>query len=154
MPPRLFAAVSLVALAACTTVANEDAPDAIPALSEPVFRCKVEPILVRNCSYSACHGLRGAPLRLFSPGKLRRDPAPTLDDRIKTMTEAEHHDNFLSAAGFSYGGVLPDDNLLVRKPLPVNAGGYGHTGGAIYAGLDDPSVTVLKQWLAGQGSCP
>ncbi|MCE9573250.1 MAG: hypothetical protein K8W52_08845 [Deltaproteobacteria bacterium] len=154
MPPRLIAAVALAALGACATVANEDAPDAVATLSEPVFRCKVEPILVRDCSYTGCHGIRSAALRVFSPGKLRRDPAPTLDDRIKTMTDAEHHDNYLSAAGFTFGGVAPDDNWLVRKPLPVNAGGYGHKGGAIFSGTDDPRVVAIKGWLAGTGSCP
>jgi hypothetical protein len=146
--------LAIVALApACTTVANEPAPDAIAALSEPGFRCTVEPILARDCSYTGCHGNAGFALRVYSAGKLRAGAMDTLDARIAPLTEAEHHGNFLSASAFSYGDVAPDDDWLIRKGLPTEDGGYEHHGGAIFTGPDDARVVAIRAWLAGGNGC-
>ncbi|HEY4243220.1 MAG TPA: hypothetical protein VGM88_25585 [Kofleriaceae bacterium] len=145
-------AVLVVALAGCSTVANAPAPDPTAALSEPVFHCRVEPILVKQCSYVACHGNAGAALRVYSPGKLRATPAATLDDQIAPLTADEDHANFLSAAAFS-ADTSPADNWLIRKPLAASAGGYEHVGGAIWDTGNADSKTI-SDWLAGTGSCP
>src|SRR5215471_4834612 len=110
-------------LVACSAVGNQPAPDPAAGLSETVFRCKVEPILARQCSYNACHGNPGSALRVYTPGKLRAAPAATIDDAIAPLTEAEQHANFESAAGFSFN-TPADDNLLLRKPLPATSGGF------------------------------
>ena len=146
-------AIVLFALAACTDVENAPAPDPAKALDETVFKCNVEPILVRECSYNGCHGQAQAALRVYSPGKLRATPPQKLDDAIVALTDAEHHANFLSAAGFAFGGVLPDDNFLVRKPLPSSDGGFAHFGGAIYNGTHDPNYVAIHDWLSGTGAC-
>src|SRR6187549_2004371 len=92
-----------VVLCACSAVENEPLPSPAAALSEPVFRCNVEPVLVRQCSYSACHGIANAALRVYSPGKLRATAPADIDAAIAPLSETEHHANFESAAAFSFG---------------------------------------------------
>ncbi len=151
----LFLAVLTgLSAAGCTAVENQPAPGAITELDEASFRCAVEPTLIRDCSYSACHGNAGFPLRVYSIGKLRAGDTSTLEARTAPLTDAEHHANYLSARAFDYGDVAPADNLVLRKVLPVNDGGYEHKGGAIFSGLDDKRATDLIQWLSGQtASC-
>ena len=141
-------------LAACTTVANEPATDPSTKLDETVFRCLVEPVLVRQCSYPACHGNAGTPLRIYSPGKLRITRPKSIDDSIAPLTDAEHHANFASAAGFSFGVIDPLDNLLLRKTTPPAEGGFSHLGGVIFPGTGDPQYHAIFDWLRGQGACP
>jgi hypothetical protein len=138
---------------ACTDVENAGTSDPASTLSEPVFRCNVEPVLVRECSYNGCHGQADHPLRVYSPGKLRAKAPANIDDAVAPLTDAEHHANFLSAAGFTFGGVSPDDNFLVRKPLPSSDGGYEHVGGAIFSGVQDARYVAIHDWLAGKGAC-
>jgi hypothetical protein len=134
-------------------VADAPAPDAIPDLREDVFRCNVEPELARDCSYLGCHGKDDMPMRVYASGKLRATPPATLDDRITPLTEAEHHANFLAAQAFGFGGVGPDDNWILRKTMPADAGGYEHEGGAIFTGWDDARAVAIHDWLAGSGQC-
>lgn len=147
--------VALVCVAfvgGCTAVDNAPQPDPASKLSEVVFRCKVEPILARQCSYNACHGNPGSALRVYSPGKLRATQPATIDDAIAALSEAEHHANFESASGFSFG-TPADDNLLLRKPLPATSGGFAHKGGAIYVDANDSQYVAIRAWLTGQGAC-
>src|SRR5271154_5093147 len=83
----------VLALASCNTVTNSPAPDPTMAVDETVFRCNVQPILVRQCSYNACHGNAGSPFRVYSPGKLRASPPATIDDAIAVLTDDEQHAN-------------------------------------------------------------
>jgi hypothetical protein len=142
LAPLIFWVVS-----GCTDVVSQ--PAAVPSLDETKFHCHVEPLLIRDCSYLACHGNAGFPLRIYSVGKLRAGDASTLEARTAPLTDAERHANFLSAAAFAFGGVAPDDNLLLRKPMPTEAGGYEHLGGATFTGPDDTRAAALRSWLAG-----
>lgn len=147
-------ACAACACAACADVTNAPGTDPSTTLDETAFLCNVQPILVRQCSYNACHGIAGAALRIYSPGKLRATQAATLDDLIAPLTTAEQHANFLSAAGFAASGVAPADNFLLRKPLPSSYGGYEHTGGAIYAGgTSDAQYVAIHAWLSGSSTC-
>ncbi len=141
-----------VLAAGCSTVENGPAADPAKALDETVFRCNVEPILARQCSYSACHGNAGSALRVYTPGKLRATPAADIDAMIAPLTDAEHHANFLSAAGFAFGGDV-DHNFLLRKPLASAEGGYEHKGGVIFPTQNDPQYQAIAAWLLGQGRC-
>src|SRR3954463_6354724 len=155
---RLSAAVRasapLLLVAACTTVENGSAPSPDKSLDEAVFKCSVEPVLVRQCSYTARHGIAGAALRIYSPGKLRAAPPADIDAAIAPLTAAEHHANFLSASGFKFGTADVLDNLLLRKPLAPSQGGYGHEGGAIFADSSDKEWLAIQAWLSGTGKCP
>ncbi|HUJ59182.1 MAG TPA: hypothetical protein VLX92_11840 [Kofleriaceae bacterium] len=143
--------------AACAGPQNAPEPDPAQALDESVFRCNVEPILVKQCSYNACHGIAGGEtaLRVYSPGKLRATQAMTIDDLIAPLTDAEQHANFESASGFNFGITDVQDNWLLRKPLPSAEGGYEHHGGAIWmGGTNDPQYVAIRAWLTGMGVCP
>ena len=142
----------VLVLAACTTVTNGPAPDPSTAVDETVFRCNVQPILVRQCSYNACHGNAGSPFRVYSPGKLRASPPANIDDAIAVLTDAEQHGNFTSAAGFLFDASV-DDDWLLRKPLPAALGGYEHKGGAIFSGTGDAQYVAIHDWLSGSGVC-
>lgn len=150
--PAVLAA--MMSVPACTTVENQPAPDAIAALDEASFRCTVEPILARDCSFLACHGIAGAPLRVYTVGKLRAGPDDGLDARQVPLTEDERRANFRSAVAFTFGIERADDSLLLRKALPPDAGGFGHRGGVIFAGPDDPRAVAIRAWLEGGTGCP
>jgi hypothetical protein len=152
--------IALVALsAACSPITNDTVADPAAMLDENVFKCSVQPILAKYCSYNACHGIAGttgagAALRVYTPGKLRSPPAADFNALVAPLTADEQHANFESAAGFSWNLRSVDDNFLLRKPLPSSAGGYEHQGGPIWSGTDDPNYIAIHQWLAGQGKCP
>jgi hypothetical protein len=152
----MFRAVIALAIcvAGCAVESNSPAPDPSSTLDETVFRCAVEPILARQCSYSGCHGIAGTALRVYTPGKLRAQPAATIDDLIAPLTTEEEHANFTSASGFAFGVTSTDDNFLLRKPLPAADGGFEHKGGAIYSGTNDPQYQAISAWLNGNGACP
>jgi len=135
-------------------VSNGPAPDPTVELDRASFACVVEPILARDCSYTGCHGDARFPLRVYSVGKLRAGSMTTLDDRLVPLTPDEREANFTSAAAFAYGGVSPDDNLLLRKALPAEDGGFEHKGGAIFTGPDDVRARAIRTWLAGSLACP
>ena len=141
------------AISGCTTVANEAGPDPTTGLSETMFRCKVQPILIAQCSFNACHGNGQSALRVYSIGKLRATTPADSTAAIAALTESEQHANYTSAAGFAVFTDTPANNWLLRKPLPPNDGGYEHKGGAIYTGPADPQYATVTQWLNGATSC-
>jgi hypothetical protein len=138
----------------CTTVENGPIPDPTTGLDETAFRAKVEPILVKQCSYNACHGNTGSALRIYAPGTLRQLAYPTIDETMAPLTAEEEHANFVNAAAFSATAPIVDDNWLLRKPLASSAGGFEHKGGVIYLrGTNDPNYTVIYCWLTGGKAC-
>ncbi len=150
---RVPLTVLILGAAACSAVENATVTDPAAALSEPVFRCNVQPILVKQCSYNACHGIAGTALRVYSPGKLRAMPAADIDALIAPLTDDEQHANFESASGFAFGTTSVDDNFLLRKPLAAADGGYEHAGGAIFPSGSDPQLGTIRAWLLGTGAC-
>ena len=145
--------VATIVVVACSEEQNAPASDPASALKEDVFRCNVQPILVKQCSYNACHGVAGAAFRVYSPGKLRAMPAMNIDAEIAPLTDAEQHANFESASGFNFGITNVDDNWLLRKPLPQPLGGYEHKGGAIWKDTGDAQYQAIRAWLTGTGVC-
>jgi len=145
--------LTAIALAGCADVTNAPAPDPSKTLNETSFRCGAEPVLIAQCSYTACHGKDESALRVYSLGKLRNPPATDGITASAPLTDAEQHANFLSAAGFATYGVPPADNWLLKKPLPAADGGFEHAGGAIYTGTSDPNYVAIYKWLNGATSC-
>jgi len=144
---------AIVALVSCTTVQNAAVTDPSTTLDETVFRCNVEPILARQCSYLGCHGNAGTALRVYTPGKLRAAPPANIDESEAALSDDEQHGNFTSAAGFSLPDASPGANLLLLKPLPESFGGREHLGGAIFTSTDDPQFVAIYRWLTGGGAC-
>ena len=126
-------------------------PEGLAALDETAFRCAVQPILQRDCSYLGCHGREEMPLRLYGVGALRVEKGKTSAGRASPLSDAELHANFLSAQGQSFH-TPPERNQLVLKGLPSAAGGYAHVGGAIWSGPDDARVQTLLSWLRGESA--
>lgn len=153
MRPMFRLGMAALLVAACTDAVNAPAIDPSTTLDETVFRCAVEPILARQCSYLACHGQAGTALRVYTPGKLRATAPANLDDAGAPLTTDEEHGNFTSASGFAESTAVAD-NFLLRKPLPSSAGGFEHKGGAIYSGVKNPQYIAIAAWLAGSGACP
>ena len=150
----VVSAAALASIASCTTVVNEPIADPATKLDEEVFRCNVQPILARQCSYNACHGNAETALRVYTPGKLRATTPTNADEATAALTDAEQHANFTSAAGFSLAVSSPEENWLLLKPLPATDGGFEHKGGAIWrSGSNDPQAVVIYQWLLGASSC-
>jgi hypothetical protein len=146
---------SLLVLIGCTVAEDKQAPTAVASLDENAFQCTVEPVLIRDCSYLGCHGQAGFPLRVYSVGKLRIGSPASLEDRVMPLTPDERHANYLSAVAFTFKGVAPADNWLLRKPLPPANGGYEHVGGAIFTGTDDVRALAIRHWLEGNPDpCP
>ena len=150
---------AIVLVGACAAVSNGTAPDPSSLLDEKVFRCNVEPILVRQCSYNACHGIagtsgQGAALRVYTPGKLRATQPADFNALVAPLTEDEHHANFESASGFAWNTATVEDNFLLRKPLPSSQGGYEHIGGPIWSSTTDSNYVAIHDWLAGTAKCP
>jgi len=160
---EIAAAACVTGALACGDVQNDTRADPSTTLDETVFKCSVEPILARQCSYNACHGIAlgsasapttpgTAALRVYTPGKLRAMTPTSLDQSIMALTTAEEHANFLSAAAFA-SNTAPADNFLVRKPLPSDWGGFEHKGGAIFGSPSDGQYVKILAWLGGTGTC-
>jgi len=144
---------AIASLSACADVTNAPAADPSKTLNETAFRCGAMPVLITQCSYSACHGKEDSALRVYSLGKLRNPPATDNISASAPLSDAEQHANFLSAAAFATYGVAPADNWLLKKPLPAAAGGFEHAGGAIYTGTGDANYAAIFKWLNGATSC-
>ena len=132
------------------------------------FVCNVEPVLVKRCSYLACHGNDAHALRVYSLGKLRAGPTDTRKQRsFDLLTSDEVEANFASASGMVYGAtndqraqLVLDALPLLRKPLAARSGGDEHLGVAIfptYPSTDpgqDPEFLALAAWVQGAKQSP
>ena len=127
------------------------------------FVCGAMPVLVRHCSYLACHGNAAHAFRVYSPGKLRAGDVASRNDRDAPLTSDEVQANFDSASGILLAGPPPDGTTLVlqrapllQKPLKAAFGGSEHHGIGIFPfapaqSLDaDPEWSALVAWAAGQ----
>lgn len=136
-----------------------DNPAVAPAaLDEPMFRCRVEPVLVERCAFPACHGAPDRPFRLFGPSRARLDPAAQAHDA--PLSGAEHDANLTSALAFATPAPGYDEALLVEKPLAARLGGAYHGANELFGGQApfqrdaDPGLMALRVWLDGAREDP
>lgn len=162
---RSFAVAVMVAAAGCPSPdpsqgLTQTTPEALLDYNDYV--CNVMPVLVKRCSYVACHGNELHALRVYSPGKLRLAPPTTRMARDAKLTADEVSRNFESAVGILLGTTAADRNppdvqrvLLLGKPLKASAGGAEHHGVGIFPAYPytdpnkDPEFTALVAWVAG-----
>ncbi len=156
----------VVALAGCPALdpkqglATTGSPDSF--LDYDQFVCTVEPVLIRRCSYLACHGNADHALRLYSPGKLRQVDPGTRNGRDGLLTDSEVELNFQSVSGLLYGATTaqraqPDLQHipLLGKPLKASFGGAEHHGVGIFPAYpaqtlaDDAEWQPLVAWVGG-----
>ena len=157
----------LVTVAGCPAV---DPAAGLPTTAPPDsfldyngFVCTVQPVLIKRCSYLACHGNEGHALRVYSLGKLRFGDTSTRAARSQVQLSADEVErNFASASGMVYGASLADRQSLrlahlplLAKPLAARAGGEEHLGVAVfptYPNVDvgaDPEYLALAAWVQG-----
>jgi hypothetical protein len=149
---------SLLALIAGSLIAcGGDAPELVLAQADfPAFQSQVYPVLLRDCSFFACHGSTERFFQVYGPGRARLDPmtkpldALTMDELIQSYNRA------LSMIDVQ----APAQSQLLRKPLSLSAGGTGHEGvdawmRDVYVSKQDPSYAAIEAWvLAATAAVP
>jgi hypothetical protein len=95
-----------------------------------VFREQVQPMLVRRCAGSSCHGNTVADLFL-SCG----DSAEQLEW------------NYWAAMEFVAPGSTRSTSEILRRPLGVQVGGSFHEGGDVFGSTEDPDYVTLASWV-------
>lgn len=141
---------ALFALAAC---GSEQTPLAIAVPDRARFEQEVYPVLLRDCSFEACHGSSERFFQVYGPGRTR---LPPIADPLEPVSPAE--------LGFSYDRARsmidvakPERSLLLRKPLAASAGGSGHEGADslgrnVYQTKLDPGYVAIAAWVLSQGT--
>jgi hypothetical protein len=126
------------------------------------FVCEVQPVLVRRCSFLACHGNADHALRIYSPGKLRLVDTTDRATRDQKLSPDEITRNFESATGTVYTASpderqTPDDHVpLLLKPTRASFGGSEHHGVGVfpvYPAADlthDAEYSALAAWVGGK----
>lgn len=118
---------------------GEDQPPLMPA--EQQFADTVQPALVAGmCTNAACHGTETAvPFRL--------DPGLG-----GAFSRAATRANYAAALTMLSLDGWPEQSRLVRKGLPLHAGGIVHKGGntALFTGRDDPRVRAIVEWACAE----
>ena len=162
----VFAVVGALALAGCPAPDNahgltSTAPPA-QLLDYNEFVCEVQPVLVRRCSFLACHGNADHALRVYSPAKLRLVATTDRATRDGKLSPDEIQRNFESATGTAYAASpaerqSPDDHVpLLMKPTRASFGGSEHHGVGIFPvapAVDlahDAEYTALAAWVGGK----
>ncbi|MGB0681051.1 MAG: hypothetical protein ACPGUV_15485, partial [Polyangiales bacterium] len=145
-----LAASCVASVAACT----EPQPSGSPPdnLSRTFFDAQVYPVLLRDCSFPACHADPGRFLRIPGPGRTRISDDFGLSEPPAPEELQLAFDRSLSMLASSEDCL---DSLFLRKPVEIDAGGASHkgtdaSGRDIYANFDDPSFIILRQWACGE----
>lgn len=113
-------------------------PDVDPFLAQATgagfdeFKSKVQPILADKCSFGTCHGGLQSDFYLACGN-----------------SDAELKHNYVVARSFV--AEEPARSELLLRPLNPNAGGVGHSGGAIWDKASDKEFEALKTWAENVG---
>lgn len=147
---RRFSATLAIALLGSISCADETTELTIGMPDRAQFDAEVYPVLLRDCAFHACHGSTERFLQVFGPGRGRIapdlkavDPAAPIElmhsyDRARSMIDTRH----------------PEQSLILRKPLAVNAGGSGHEGADelgrnVYQTKLEPGYAAIERWVLG-----
>jgi hypothetical protein len=154
--PALLPATLLIAIA-CTQANVETDP---PELDFAAFRCRVQPVLVKQCAAPACHGNGDRYFRLYARNRLRFGVGDL--ERASPLTEAEVRANYDAARALVTGLGAAEDSMLVKKPLEEEAGGYYHgatqtfrtQGYNVFVDQADPEYEIIRDWALGDVADP
>jgi len=141
-------------LAACVSPVEESNPPPVDACA---FERDVYPVLARDCGFPACHGSETRGLQVWAPGRTRLDPATPQTALVTPEEIARTFDRTRSMLG---GARTPEESLLLRKPLAIDAGGAGHmgrdsAGRDIYLSVEAPGYVAIETWARGRSAaCP
>lgn len=117
-----------------------------------LYAVEVQPIVDAHCGFEGCHGREGMPLVLYAKHYFRlSDPegdvdpeAPPLDERALSEGELEHNRRALAARTSDRD---PTGNEVIRRLVPLSAGGIPHGDTVVYESMDDPNIAVLRHFL-------
>ena len=110
----------------------------------------VLPVLQRDCGFHTCHGSEERFFRIYGPGRARLDETSLAFDG---MTGAEASDSFTLTLSM-IDAQNPEESLLLRKPLAVEAGGAAHEGvdrfgRDVYRSVDDEGYRAIERFVLG-----
>ena len=119
-----------------------------PEVDRGRFEREVYPVLLRDCSFPACHGDSDRFFRVFGPGRTRLDPRTPI---YEAASDEEIDAAFDRSRSMLVGASEPADAWLVRKPLETSVGGAPHMGRDslgrdVYATRDDPGWRAIAAW--------
>jgi hypothetical protein len=152
---RHLAFLAWLAAAGCAQDLVESDP--LVVLDAAFFRCRVQPILAKDCGQLACHGDDRRYLKVYSRNRLRRSTLES--ERNAAFLPEERDANFANARAFVRLDA-PAKSLLLLKPLDETAGGAFHRGAEIFGAGDvfltteDPDYQVILQWIEGATEDP
>ncbi|MGB1015013.1 MAG: hypothetical protein ACPG4T_12830 [Nannocystaceae bacterium] len=130
-------------------VACDPGGQTIPAPDPDLFVQTVYPVLLRDCSFPACHGNPSRPLFIPGPGRTRLSEESELFD-APTADE-------INVAYARTRGLLGSSIEVDGEPLPIllektlsHAGHAGRDrhGNNVYEHRDTPGWSVLRDWAA------
>ncbi len=139
---RPWIAIAAACFAGCGPTAT---PIVLPVLDSAVFATEVEPILEQRCANPTCHGNERRRLRVYAPGRFRRDAARLHLDEALDADELAAND--ASARAFAAGIVRAFDSLLISKPLEW----VTHLGGPVFVSAEDRECQSILRWLRTGG---
>jgi hypothetical protein len=120
------------------------------AASLQAFQATVYPVLMRDCSFNACHGAPHRFFQVFGPGRTRIGLDPKSED---PATMAEIQTSYARAVAMLITDGPVTRSLLLSKPLEGRAGGVGHRGADnfgrnVYQTTMDPNYLALYTWAS------
>lgn len=109
------------------------------------------PVLMRDCSFFACHGSDDRLFQIWGPKRRRLYEGNLEDEAERKRLGEESEKTFAMAIGFVDIND-PGNSLLLRKSLDAQAGGTGHLGldkfgRNVYRSGDSPGYVALAQWV-------
>ena len=123
----------------------EDPRAQVPAPDRALFRETVYPVLLRDCSFSGCHGDPRRPLYTPGPGRVRLDPDTDIFDPA-TAAEVDLSYDRARALLLREGDEPPP---LLHKPGAGAAHrGRDRAGDNLYEDPSAPGLVVLTAWAA------
>ena len=119
---RLYQAL-LFALASMLFACGGDAPELVVAQPDfASFETVAYPVLLRDCSFIACHGSSERFFQVYGPGRKRLDPAVKPLDPVTMQEVIQTYNRALSMIDVDD----PTKSLLLRKPLRLRQIGRAH----------------------------
>jgi hypothetical protein len=112
------------------------------------FEAVAYPVLLRDCAFHACHGSTERFLQVFGPGRGRMRPTTEPLDPATPEEIMQSYDRARSMLDVA----VPENSLLLRKPLATQAGGTGHEGvdslgRNVYQSATESGYRALAQWV-------
>ena len=109
---------------------------------------EVYPVLIRDCGFPTCHGSEDRMFRIYGPGRSRL----TDDLRAYEAVTGDEISLSFSIALSMVDARHPEQSLLLKKPLALEAGGMAHGGiddfgRNVYRTKDDEGYKVIEHWV-------